>query len=80
MSRAQCGYRTPELTVHERVFGQLGEGVEFEIDIQLRPEQVMAVKQLDIENVADTGFPKPREILMSQKVFPVLHPQPNPVG
>ncbi len=71
---------TARSAVDERVFGAVGEGVQFEVDVQVRPAEVAAVEQLDLENVADTGFLEPREILVGQEVFAVLHPEPNAVG
>ena len=66
--------------VDERVFGEIGEGVQFEVDVEVWPAEVVAVEQLDVENVADAGFLEPREILVGQEVFAVLHPEPNAVG
>lgn len=36
--------RSVRLVVHQRVFGEFGQGLQFEINVQLWPEQVVAVE------------------------------------
>jgi hypothetical protein len=35
---------------------------------------MLAVEELDIENVPYTSFLKPREVLVREEIFPLAHP------
>ena len=55
------------------------DGFQFEINIEIRPIQVLWMKQLDLQNGCDLGVLEPRKQLEGQEMLVTMHMEPEAV-
>jgi hypothetical protein len=67
------------LLVQERVVIWLIEALYFQVNIQIGPIQVVAVKESDIEELVYRGLLKPRVMIVVQEILLVLNQDPEPM-
>jgi hypothetical protein len=67
-------------TTDERIPFRMIERLDGQIDVQVRPVQVMWRGELDVRELPDRGVPEPREILERQKPFAFADEQPEAVS
>jgi len=63
--------------VLERVLFGVFEIVNFQVNVQLGPVQMIAVKQLDILYRAEHLLPEVRIVLVAEKILFTLHKEPD---
>ena len=53
------------------------EGIQGEIDVEIGPEKMISMKELNIQDLIDCSTPKPRKILIGEKVLLVRDKKPE---
>jgi hypothetical protein len=53
------------------------DGFNREVNIKIRPIQMMRVRQLDIQELADRHISKPGKVFEGQKDFAIVNEQPK---
>src|ERR1700704_3390060 len=73
--------QTPRLHLtDERVLLRVFDGVHREIDVQVRPVQVMGSRKLDIRDFSNRRLPKPGKLCERYEELALADKQPEPVG
>jgi hypothetical protein len=64
----------------ERVFLRVFDGVDGEIDVQVRPVQVVVTGKLDIRDFPNRRLPKPWKLVERHEQLALADEQPEPMG
>ena len=68
------------LTCYQRISPGISQAIQFQIHIQFRPVQVVAVKQFDVENMLDGRVLKPRKLFVRQLIVATIDNQQDSLG
>lgn len=74
---ATPGYRDARSVVHKWVGFGVFERVQAQIDVQVRPMQMVSREELYVEDVMDARLAEPREILVGEEVLFVMDKEPE---
>ena len=58
----------------------MGHRLESQVDIEIRPVQVIRTRQLDATNLSNRGLLEPREVLEWHEQFLFADEEPKPMG
>ena len=77
--------RRPQRTVgpcstHERVVLWVFDRVNGEVDVEVRPVDMMRMRKLDVQELSDRGVAEPGELAKGQEMLPVANEQPEAVS
>jgi hypothetical protein len=61
---------------YERITAGIREAVDPEVDVQLGPMEMVAMQQLDIQNVLHFGLTEPGELFVGHEVLGVSDTKP----
>ena len=61
----------------QRIVLWILQSIDFQIDVKVRPIQMVPVQQLHVKDFSYLGIPKPRIVIVRHEVLSVIHAKPK---
>jgi len=61
----------------QRIVLWILQSINFQIDVKVRPIQMVPVQQLNVKDFSYLGIPKPRIVIVRHEVLSVIHAKPK---